>query len=152
MQNIMMCSVTTDCLWQSLKVAVLLYISVISGSWPLVMDLWIYKSRILNIWPAPPSHLRACRNDSALSVLFAPYYKDILTCRTGLWAISVRITGGSLCFMSPSVTAWSQRKPETARISRHAVLRVMTRQSVKLLQDICPFCNVSYLESCGRSQ
>jgi len=35
MQNIMMCSVSADCLWQSLRVTALLHISVISGSWPL---------------------------------------------------------------------------------------------------------------------
>lgn len=126
-----------------------------SDQWFLALNSGIYEPRILNIWPAPPSQLRACRNDSAVLVLFALYYKDILTCRSGLWAISEQTTGGSLYHVPERNSLITKKACNCWDITWHAVLRVMTRkirQSVKLLQDICPFCNVSYLESCGRSQ
>lgn len=75
------------------EVTVLLYISLVSGSWLPVVHFWITSQGSHNIWPATPSQLRACRNDSTVPVLFALYYKDIFTCRTGLLASSEQTTG-----------------------------------------------------------
>jgi len=145
----MMCSVTTDCLRQSLKVVVLLYISVISGSWPP-------SNGFLNLQATNTKYL-TCTTITLQGLQKWQWSYQFCLPRTAKIFLHVGLAfelsvnepqGGVPLFRVPERNSLITKKAwDCWDITWHAVLRVMTRQSVKLLQDICPFCNVSYLES-----